>query len=280
MNSNGKFLGFNSNYDDSSVVFMGIPFDGTASFRPGSRFAPESVRSYSHHLETYSPYQDQDIEDISVFDAGDLIIPLGNTKNTLSLIETKTTEILSDGKKIFACGGEHLISYPIVKAYVNRYPNLHVIHIDAHTDLREQYRGEKLSHASVIKLVSQKVNPKKIYQYGIRSGEKEEFVWGRQNTNFFPYSLAKLKNINIAKTTPVYLTLDVDVLDPAYLPGTGTPEPGGVTFNELLEALLSLNGFNIVGADIVELAPDYDSSGASTKATSKLIREIVLLLSN
>ncbi len=270
-----KFLGFNSELSEAEIVFLGLPFDGTVTFRPGSRFAPHAVRAMSEGIETYSPYQKKDLENKLIGDYGDLLLPFGNTAKTMQLIEAKAEELLEDGKKILSCGGEHLVSYPIIKAYARKYPEISVIHIDAHTDLREHYLGEKLSHASVIKLVCNHINPQNIYQYGIRSGQKVEFEWAEKNTNFYPFSLEKITEL--PKNNPIYLTLDLDVLDPAYLPGTGTPEPGGLSFNELLEGLLKLQGSNIVGADIVELSPDYDHSGASTMVAVKLIRELALL---
>jgi len=273
-----QFIGFDKEFKDSSIIFFGLPFDGTATFRPGSRFASGVVRNYSEGLETYSPYQEKDLKEYAICDDGDLELPFGNVDRSLQIIEQKCTSYLEKGKKILACGGEHLVTYPLVKAYLKKYPELKIIHLDAHTDLREHYLGEKYSHSSVIRLIAELTNPKNIYQYGIRSGEREEFKWGRENTNFYPFSVNELRNINIDKSVPIYVTIDLDVLDPAYMPGTGTPEPGGVTFSELLQAVLYLSGYNIVGADVVELAPDYDTSGASTMVAAKIIREIALVM--
>lgn len=274
----GEYLGFGSTYKDAELIFIGLPFDGTASFRAGSRFAPTAIRKYSDGLETYSPYQNKDLNDEKICDYGDLELPFGNSESVINIIERKTEQIIRDSKKILACGGEHLVSYPLVKAYHAKYPNLKIIHIDAHTDLRDSYLGEKYSHASVIKLITDFIKPDNIYQYGIRSGLKEEFEWGRKNTNFFPFSVAELRNNPVDKDIPIYISLDLDVLDPSCMPGTGTPEPGGVMFSELLNALLSLKEHNIVGADVVELAPDYDMSGASTMVAAKIIREMALLM--
>jgi agmatinase len=275
-----EFIGFDSSFKDAGTVFLGIPFDGTSSFRPGSRFAPQAVREASDGLETYSPYQDKDLNDISVSDYGDLLLPFGNTGKVLRMIEDKADEILSANKKLLTCGGEHLITYPLVLAYLKKFPGLKLIHFDAHTDLREEYLGEKYSHSTVIRLLTEHLAPADIYQFGIRSGERFEFEWGRKHTNFFPFTLADItgKLKNISSQTPLYLTIDLDVLDPAYFPGTGTPEPGGVTFSELLNSLLSLSGRNIVGADVVELTPDYDTSGISSITAAKVIRELALLI--
>ncbi len=275
-----KFIGFDSELNQADLVFLGIPFDGTSSFRPGSRFAPYSARFASQGLETYSPYQDKDVCEKNICDLGDLELPFGNTQKTMQIIEDSVDDLLRNQKKVISCGGEHLVSYPIIKSYLIKYPNLVVIHLDAHTDIRDSYLGEELSHASIIKLIAKQMNPKNIYQFGIRSGEKYEFEWGQQNTNFYPFSLQRFPDAlaKIAKDIPVYLTLDLDILDPAYFPGTGTPEPGGVSFNELLSALLLLKDHNIVGADVVELAPDYDHSGVSNITTAKLIREIAMMI--
>lgn len=271
-----KFIGFDSDLAAAEIAFIGLPFDGTVTFRPGSRFAPGAVRYMANGIETYSPYQKKDLQDIKVADCGDLLLPFGNTSGAMKLIEQKADELLAQNKKILACGGEHLVSYPLIKSYAKKYPNLRIVHIDAHADLRDHYLKEKFSHASVIRLICSHIKPNFIYQYGIRSGEKSEFAWAEKNTNFYPFSLEKISEV--PKNCPVYLTLDLDVLDPAYLPGTGTPEPGGLSFNELLEGILKLEECDIIGADIVELAPDYDHSGASTMAAVKLIREIALLL--
>ncbi|MBW6515715.1 MAG: agmatinase [Candidatus Cloacimonetes bacterium] len=275
-----NYISFNSSLEEAKIVFLGIPFDGTATFRPGSRFAPDAIRNVSDSLETYSPYQDKDLADYDICDNGDLILPFGNTEKVLQIIEERSTEILQAGNKILACGGEHLISLPLIKAHLKKYPALKVVHFDAHTDLRDEYLGEKYSHSSVIRLLTEYLPPQNIYQFGIRSGEKHEFDWGRNNTKFFPFSLNdfidKIKDIDLQ--TPLYVTIDLDILDPAYFPGTGTPEPGGVTFSELLNALLGLMNRNIVGADVVELAPDYDPTGISSITAAKIIREMALLL--
>jgi agmatinase len=273
-----NFNGFESSFAEAELGLIGLPFDGTASFRGGSRFAPQAVRHISKALETYSPYQDKDLIGKKICDFGNLDFNLGNTNKILSTIEERADYLLSNDKKIIACGGEHLVTYPLLKSYVKKYPDLHLIHFDAHTDLRDSFFGEELSHATVIKLVANFIHPKKIYQFGIRSGERDEFVWGRENTNFYPFQLTAIKDLQLSSTIPVYITLDLDVLDPAFFPGTGTPEPGGVSFNELLEALLCLKNLNIVGADVVELAPDYDNSGISSIAAAKLIREIALMM--
>lgn len=274
------FIGCEKTYEEADVVLFGVPFDGTTSFRPGTRFAMQAIRTDSYGLETYSPYLNRDLEDVSIHDGGDLEIPLGNTEKVLEQIKEYSQEILKDGKKFLMVGGEHLVSLPTIKAAYDKFPNLHVIHIDAHTDLRDAYLGEKLSHASVIRRSHDFLGDGRIFQFGIRSGMKEEFEWANKHTYMERFSLETLKDIvDQLQNVPVYVTIDLDVLDPGVLPGTGTPEPGGITYKELLEAIQQLQSLNhIVAADVVELSPQYDPSGASTAMACKTVREMLLTL--
>ncbi|MFC4022443.1 agmatinase [Oceanobacillus longus] len=274
------FIGCENSYKEAEVVLFGVPFDGTTSFRPGTRFAMQHIRPDSYGLETYSPYLDKDLEDTSIFDGGDLELPFGNTGRVIEQIFEYSQEVLQDGKKFLMVGGEHLVSLPTIKAAHEKYPELHVIHIDAHTDLREDYLGEKLSHASVIRRSHDFLGDGRIFQFGIRSGLKEEFDWAKEHTYLERFSLYTLKEkIGELKDVPVYITMDLDVLDPGIFPGTGTPEPGGITYRELLEAIQQMQALNqIVAADVVELSPAYDPSGASTAMACKTIRELLLTL--
>lgn len=276
------FIGCGKSYDESDVVLFGVPFDGTTSFRPGTRFAMQAIRTDSFGLETYSPYLDKDLEEAHIYDGGDLDLPFGNTERVLNQIFQYTKEIVKDGKKFLMVGGEHLVSLPTIQAVYEKYPNLHVIHIDAHTDLRDEYLGEELSHASVIRRCHDFLGDGRIFQFGIRSGTKEEFEWAKEHTYMERFSLNTLADIvERLKDVPVYITIDLDVLDPGVFPGTGTPEPGGITYRELLEGIIHLQKLNhIVAADIVELSPPYDPSGASTAMACKTVREILLTLSN
>lgn len=275
-----RFCGFGYTLDEAEWVIFGAPFDGTTSFRPGTRFGPERMRAESWGLETYSPYQDADLLELRVHDAGDLELPFGNPERVLDIIEIYTSELLSAEKKPVMIGGEHLLTLAPVHALSQKYPNLELIHIDAHTDLREEYHGERLSHANVIRLISEFLGPEKIHSFGIRSGLQEEFQFGREQMDFHPFSvagMAKHLQEKIPAGTPVYLTLDLDVLDPAVFPGTGTPEPGGPDFRELLRELLGLKGLNFVGFDLMELSPPWDPTGVSTAAAVKLLRELLLV---
>lgn len=274
------FIGCEKSFEEADVVLFGVPFDGTTSFRPGTRFAMAAIRNDSFGLETYSPYLDKDLEDTFIYDGGDLELPLGNTEKALDEIFQYCQEVLNAGKKFLMVGGEHLVSLPTIKAAYEKYPNLHLIHIDAHTDLRDDYLGEKLSHASVIRRSHDFLGDGRIFQFGIRSGMKEEFEWAKDHTYLERFALTTLKEkVEELKNVPVYVTIDLDVLDPGIFPGTGTPEPGGITYKELLEAIKQLQKLNqIVSADIVELSPPYDTSGASTAMACKTVREMLLTL--
>ncbi len=271
------FIGCDKDFNESDIVIFGAPFDSTTSYRPGTRFASKAIRSESYGLETYSPYQDKDLVDYNIFDAGDLELPFGNTERVLDEISDITKTILDANKLPVMVGGEHLVTLGAFREIFKKHPDVHVIHFDAHTDLREDYLGEPLSHATVIKRVADLTGDNKIFQFGIRSGEKNEFEYSKNhqyinkfNLNTFDEIVEKLKG------KPVYFTLDLDVLDPSTFPGTGTPEAGGVSFNELLSAIMDLSKLNIVGVDMNELSPVYDQSGASTAMACKILREILL----
>ena len=274
------FIGCESSFEEASTVLFGILFDGTTSFRPGTRFAMQAIRQDSFGLESYSPYLDRNLEEEAIHDGGDLDLPFGNTERVLSDIATYTKEVLDNGKKFLMVGGEHLVSLPTIEAAYEKYPDLHVIHIDAHTDLREDYMGEPLSHASVIRRCFDFLGDGRIFQFGIRSGLKEEFEWAKEHTYMEKFTIDTLPQIvQQLKDVPVYVTIDLDVLDPGTFPGTGTPEPGGITYKELLAGIAALQDLNqIVAADVVELSPQYDPSGASTAMACKTVREMLLTL--
>ncbi len=280
MNKNiTTFIGCESDYSSSDIVLFGAPFDGTTSFRPGTRFGPSAIRNESFGIETYSPYCDRDLSEIKAFDAGDLDLPFGNATRVLEEIESFADKIIADGKKPVMLGGEHLITLGAVRAAYKKYPDLHIIHLDAHTDLRDEYIGEELTHSGVIKQIWNFLGDSKIHQFGIRSGEREEFSFAKEHCKINLFDLSGFeKTVAELEGEPVYFTLDLDVLDPSNFPGTGTPEAGGVSFKELLEAVLQLSKLNIVGCDINELSPHYDMSGASTALACKITREILLQL--
>lgn len=273
------FLGCDKEYDAARIVLFGAPFDSTTSYRPGTRFASRTMRAESYGLETYSPYQDLDLEDAAVFDGGDLELCFGDTEKALEEITAYTEKILAGGKLPLMIGGEHLVTLGAVWAVAQKYPDLHIIHFDAHADLRDDYLGARLSHATVLRRVWDIVGDGRIYQFGIRSGERAEFAWGRQHVHTHKFDFAGLEETVAAlEGKSVYFTLDLDVLDPSCFPGTGTPEAGGVSFLQLLEAVLQVGTLDIVGCDINELSPPLDASGASTATALKVLRELLLKL--
>ncbi|MDR2167163.1 MAG: agmatinase [Clostridiales bacterium] len=272
-------LTFAENYAKSRIALFGAPFDGTVCYRPGARFGPNSIRGEFYGVEPYSPYQDKDMESVSVFDCGDLDLPFGNTGRALKMIEDFVEKLCGEDKLPFMIGGEHLVTLGAVRALRRKYADLAVIQLDAHADLMDAYMGEELSHAAVMRRIWELVSDGKIYQFGIRSGKKFEFEFAKKHNHIQKFNFGGLKAAADALgNTPVYLTVDLDVLDPSILPGTGTPEAGGVSFQELLNAILGLSRLNIVGCDMVELSPIYDPSGVSTAVACKLLREMLLML--
>ena len=280
MNKNVEtFIGCDCEYKDAKIVLFGAPFDSTTSFRPGARFGSSAIRHESFGIETYSPYQDKDLTDLKVFDCGDLELCFGSPEAALSDIEEQTRTILNDGKLPLMIGGEHLVTLGAFKAVFEKYPDVQIIHFDAHCDLRDDYLGAKLSHACVLRRCYELVGDNKIHQFCIRSGEREEFLFAKEHTDMHKFNFDGLKEVcdELSKNnTPVYFTIDLDCMDPSVFCGTGTPEAGGVSFTELLGAILEVSKTNIVGADINELAPMLDASGASTAVACKTLRELIL----
>ena len=278
-----SFIGADSPFDEARTVLFGAPYDSTTSFRPGTRFGPSAMRSESFGIETYSPYQDRDLEsDALVHDAGDLELPFGAPDRALDMIEAKAAEILDAGKTPFLLGGEHLVTLGAVRAAAKRHPDLRIIHFDAHADLREDYLGNPLSHACVIRRCHDLLGDGRIWQFGIRSGTRDEFAFMKAgHVVSEPFFAKTLSSLSFPDGTPVYLTVDLDVLDPSEFPGTGTQEAGGLRFAELHSALCEiLTRFNVVALDNVELSPALDSSGRSTALACKLLREELLALAS
>lgn len=265
----------------AEIILFGAPFDSTTSYRPGTRFGSGAVRRESYGIECYSPYQDKDLTDTAVLDCGDLELCFGDTSQALEQITAFTKEVLEEKKLPFMLGGEHLVTLGAFRAVKEAYPDVHVIHFDAHADLREEYLDVKLSHACVLRRCWELVGDGRIHQFGIRSGDREEFRWGKEHVDTRKFDFEGLADtLKKLKGKPVYFTLDLDVLDPSVFPGTGTPEPGGVSFDELRKAAtLVCEQGNIVGCDVNELSPHYDQSGVSTMVACKIVREMLLALS-
>ena len=280
MNKNVEtFIGCDCEYSEADIVLFGAPFDSTTSFRPGARFGSAAIRHESFGIETYSPYQDKDLLDKKVFDSGDLELSFGSPDAALADIEAQSKKILDDGKLPILIGGEHLVTLGSVRAVFEKYPDMHIIHFDAHADLRDDYLGVNLSHACVLRRCYDLVGDGRIHQFCIRSGDREEFLFAKDHTDMHKFTFDGLDEVvsELAKNnTPVYFTIDLDCLDPSVFCGTGTPEAGGVSFMDLLNAILKVSKTNIVGADINELAPMLDNSGASTAVARKVLRELIL----
>lgn len=272
------FMGSTDSLEEADRVLIGLPMDFTTSFRPGTRLAPYRVREVSEGVEEYSIYQDRSLEEISFYDAGDVAIPFGNVQQSLNRMEATARELLGMHKKIFSIGGEHLVTLPIIKAYTDYYKDLVVIQMDAHADLREDYLGEELSHATVMRHVLELVGEKNLYQLGIRSGTREEMQYARSFSNLYlDEFLSAVDEVKAGVgSRPVYISLDIDVLDPAFAPGTGTPEAGGVTSRELIKMLVELGQLNVVGFDVVEISPPHDIGDNTSILGAKIIREALL----
>ena len=274
------FLCCDKEWQEAGTVLFGAPFDSTTSYRPGSRFGSAAIRRESYGIESYSPYQDKDLLDSAVFDSGDIELPFGDTALALAQIEERAAAILGAGKRPFLLGGEHLVTLGAFRAAFSKYPDIHILHFDANADLREDYLGVGLSHACVLRRCWELCGDGKIFQFGIRSGDREEFRWGASHVSTHKFDLSGLETcLEQLGDTPVYFTLDLDVLDPSVFPGTGTPEPGGVSFEELRKAVtLVCQKANVAACDVNELSPPYDPSGVSTMAACKIVREMLLAL--
>lgn len=277
------FMGMNTSYESSDIVVYGVGFDGTTSNRPGTRFASSSMRPESYGLETYSLILDLDLEDFKICDIGDLQLSIGNTDKVLDEIYAGTKEIVDDNKIPFMIGGEHLVTLPAFKAVYERYKDIYVLHFDAHTDLRNDYNNNKNSHATVIRRIWDIVGDNRIFQFGIRSGTKEEFEFAlKYNHTYMEVGTIDTfeRIVNDLGNKKVYITIDLDVLDPSIFPGTGTPEPGGITYREFqnIFKILKKSNVRIVACDIVELSPDYDNTNVSTVVACKILRELSLVV--
>lgn len=278
-----QFIGCDVPFEDAKVVLFGAPYDSTTSFRPGTRFGPNAMRMESFGIETYSMLLDKDLlDDTSVFDSGDIELPFGNQEQTLAMIEARADEIVAAGKIPFLLGGEHLVTLGSVRAVAKKHPDLRIVHFDAHADLREDYLGNPLSHACVLRRCHDLLGDGRIFQFGIRSGTREERRFmrdGHVTTELFSDTTLDAALASIGPDAPVYLTVDMDVLDPSEFPGTGTQEAGGFRYPQLVADVRKiLAKLNVVGLDNVELNPGLDSSGRSTALACKFLREELLSL--
>jgi agmatinase len=271
------YISAKASFKESKIVILGCPYDGSASFRPGARFGPSAIRRASWGIETFSPYFERDLSQLSVHDMGDLELPQGEKKASLALIRKALRKILSEKKFPILLGGDHLITLPIVEEILRVYPHLYLLQIDAHTDLREDYLGETLSHSTVMRRVVDRLGEGRLFQMGIRSGTEEEFKFAKKMKSIVSSDQGSLKSIvRRLRNQPAYITLDLDVIDPSLLPGVGTPEPGGFTFEKFLSLLKELQSLHVIGFDMVELTPDYDPNQISSITASVILREMIL----
>lgn len=271
------FISSKASFEASRIIILGCPYDGSSTFRPGARFGPCSIRKSSWGIETYSPYFKKDLEELSIHDMGDLELPLGEKGLSLDLIKKALREILNAKKYPVLLGGDHLITLPIIEEIYKIYPELHLIQIDAHTDLRDDYLGEALSHSTVMRRIIELIGNYRLFQIGIRSGTEEEFRLAKTIGSIKSQTSLELRNlVKKLENRPVYISLDLDAFDPSIIPGVGTPEPGGLTFQQFLSLIKDLQGLNVIGFDIVELTPDYDQTQISSITTSIIIREMIL----
>lgn len=278
--SGNVFIASRSTYEEAKAVIYGMPMDFTVSYRPGARFGPKRIREVSIGLEEYSPYLDRELKEVQYFDAGDIPLPFGNAEKSIQMISDFVSKVLEDGKFPLGLGGEHLVTWPVIREVYKKYPDMVLLHFDAHADLRTDYEGEEYSHATPIRKAVDLIGGENIYQFGIRSGLKEEFDFARKNLHFYPFEvLEPLKRVlPEIQRRPVYVTIDIDVLDPAYAPGTGTLDAGGISSKELLAAIheIAKADIHVVGIDIVEVSPMLDSADQTSIAAAKLVREILL----
>lgn len=271
------YLSAKTPFEKSKIVILGCPYDGSASFRPGARFGPPAIRRASWGIETYSPYFRQDLSRLLIHDMGDLELPFGEKELSLDRIRKAIRMILKAKKLPVILGGDHLITLPVIEEILQFYPETSLIHLDAHTDLRDDYLGERFSHSTVVKRIQSLLKKGRIFQIGIRSGTEEEFEEAKKIRSIVSLGKASFRSmIECLKERPVYITLDLDVFDPSLLPGVGTPEPGGLTFQEFISLLKKLRSLRVVGFDLVELTPDYDPSQISSVNASVILREMIL----
>ena len=281
------FMGSLGSFDLARYVVIGVPFDGTSSYRPGARFGPRGVREASNNIEAYSLKAKKGLASGEIYDMGDVDVIHGNTKETLKRVELVAKEVLEVNKMPVLIGGEHTLTYGSKKELKDC---MSVIHFDAHMDLRDSYMGERLTHCTVMRRISEIVGIDAIIQFGIRSCSKEEYEFAEGKvTQFSSYDIqaegvqsimGSIKNV-ISSFDGVYLTIDMDILDPAYAPGVGNPEPGGLSFSTLLELVLGISEASkkVVGLDVVEVVPKYDN-GSTAVCAAKIIFELLCALSS
>ena len=271
------FMGGRRNPEGCSVALFGVPYDGTTSFRPGTRFGPAAIREVSTGLETYCPQLERDLEDLSYADLGAVDIPYGDPEPVVDAVRNATSTVLAAGMKPLMLGGEHSISSGAVAAVAEQHPDLVLVQLDAHADLRHEWLGAQHSHACAMRRCLEVLPSQTLLQIAIRSGTKEEFSELATSGRLTPFEEIA-QRLHPLRGQPLYLTVDLDWFDPAVMPGTGTPEPGGFLWQHFAELVDELKHHNLVGADVVELAPQLDPSGISSVLAAKVTRSLLLLM--
>ena len=271
------FANAEASFNDARFIFYGYPFEGTACFRKGTAKAPDEIRRHSYNFETYLMELGVDLSDVALNDYGNLELTKDQGKNE-SLVTDLVTKIVDGGKFPIGLGGEHSLTPPVVKAVQAKYPNLIVVILDAHLDFRVEYENNPRSHATVTRRVSEIVGAGKVCSIGTRSVSRAEISEARGiGLKFIESGWTELReylaDLIDDLDGPVYLSLDMDAIDPAFAPGVGTPEPFGMTPYEVIQ---TINFFadRIVGFDCVEVCPPYDNGNTSALA-ARLTRHLV-----
>ncbi len=273
-----KYLGSQTNLQGCQAIIVGLPYDGTASHRRGSRFAPNAIRTASvWNLETYDPMFDGDLAAFSYCDEGDLMEAASGSIEDYLHQERLALAKLPQNIPVVAFGGEHSITLPLVELALRRNPELALIIIDAHTDLRDSYDNTHFSHACITRRLVDLIGAERIALFGVRSGTREEFSFARKHQMLHELTPESI-NVMLERlgNRPLYLSIDLDAFDPMEAPGTGTPEPGGIHWCDLAGLLLKLHSRCIIGADLVELVPDLDHSNRSSILAARIVRAVLL----
>ncbi len=272
-----RFLSARADSAGSPWQLIGLPYDGTSSYRRGAQFGPAEIRLASDSIESYSYYQNRDLEGLNFFDMGDLELAGANPEEAVNRISQLYAEKYRQGARLFGLGGDHTVTIGAVQGLVQAGIRPHILYLDAHLDLREAYTGGIFSHACVARRLLDLVGPDHLIQWGMRSGEMSEFEHAQRLGTYRENDLKSLHDAcDDLCGPPIYLTLDLDLFDPAELPGVGNPEPGGLRFAEFLSFLPELGRLDVIGADVVELAPNWDSGGRSSVMAAEVIRELLL----
>lgn len=272
-----KTRSFMASSEEGPFTIIGIPLDLSTSYRPGTRFAPVAIREASYGLEEYDLLGGGDLHNIRFADKGDLLLS-GSIEKAVEEIKEAIKYLLDSGSLPVIIGGEHLITYPVVDILSQKFKEIYIVTLDAHADMRDEYNGLRLSHATVMRRISEIIPPQRIFQFGIRSGSREEAEYYRSSGIYYSPQPPSEEFFKGLKDKDVYISIDIDVLDPAYSPGTGTPEPCGWRPEQILSFLRSLKGIRLSGFDIVEVSPPFDPSGITSLMAARIIRECLLYL--